>query len=153
MFRCHMERQRQTERHVTLRFQTRAFWGHRLGSVPFSLRCLAWIPRGPQTSCPTKPFHISDPQNLEKRQMTVLQYRKLDSNLLHRHRTLEQIMWTKSCKQEITETVLKLPWSCLDVRVGLWRRLSAKELMLLNCGVGEDSWESLGLQGDPTSPF
>ena len=24
--------------------------------------------------------------------------------------------------------------------------------MLLNCGVGEDSWESLGLQGDPTSP-
>ena len=27
-----------------------------------------------------------------------------------------------------------------------------KELMLLNCGVGEDSWGSLGLQGDPTSP-
>ena len=24
--------------------------------------------------------------------------------------------------------------------------------MLLKCGVGEDSWESLGLQGDPTSP-
>ena len=23
--------------------------------------------------------------------------------------------------------------------------------MLLNCGVGEDSWESFGLQGDPTS--
>ena len=21
-----------------------------------------------------------------------------------------------------------------------------------NCGIGEDSWESLGLQGDPTSP-
>ena len=32
------------------------------------------------------------------------------------------------------------------------RTLSAKELMLLNCGVGEDSWESLGLQGDPASP-
>ena len=40
-----------------------------------------------------------------------------------------------------------------SVRVGLWRKLSAEELMLLNCGVGEDSWESLGLQGDPTSPF
>ena len=26
------------------------------------------------------------------------------------------------------------------------------ELMFLNCGVGEDSGESLGLQGDPTSP-
>ena len=25
--------------------------------------------------------------------------------------------------------------------------------MLLNCDVGGDSWESLGLQGDPTSPF
>ena len=29
--------------------------------------------------------------------------------------------------------------------------LSAKELMLLNCGVGEDSQESLGLQGNQTS--
>ena len=38
----------------------------------------------------------------------------------------------------------------MDVRVGLQRKLSAKELMLLNCGVGEDSWESLGLQGDQT---
>ena len=28
-----------------------------------------------------------------------------------------------------------------------------QQLMLLNCGVGEDSWESLGLQGDPTSPL
>ena len=28
-----------------------------------------------------------------------------------------------------------------------------KELMLLNCGVGEDSCESLGLQGDPTNAF
>ena len=31
-------------------------------------------------------------------------------------------------------------------------KLSAEILMLLNCGVGEDSWESLGLQGDLTSP-
>ena len=31
------------------------------------------------------------------------------------------------------------------------RNLSAEELMLLNCGVGEDSWESLGLQGGLTS--
>ena len=31
-------------------------------------------------------------------------------------------------------------------------KLSAKELMLLNCGVGEDSCKSLGLQGDPTIP-
>ena len=26
----------------------------------------------------------------------------------------------------------------MDVRVGLWRKLSTEELMLLNCGVGED---------------
>ena len=37
------------------------------------------------------------------------------------------------------------------LRVGRYGRLSTEELMLSNCGVGEDSWESLGLQGDPTS--
>ena len=29
--------------------------------------------------------------------------------------------------------------SCMDVRVGLERKLSTEELMLLKCGVGEDS--------------
>ena len=33
------------------------------------------------------------------------------------------------------------------------KKAERQELMLLNCGVGEDSCESLGLQGDPTSPF
>ena len=32
-----------------------------------------------------------------------------------------------------------------------WPMKKAEELMLLNCGVGENSGESLGLQGDPTS--
>ena len=32
------------------------------------------------------------------------------------------------------------------------KKAEHQELMLLNCGVGEDSLESLGLQGDPTSP-
>ena len=32
------------------------------------------------------------------------------------------------------------------------KKAGIKELMLLNCGVGEDSSESLGVQGDPTSP-
>ena len=40
----------------------------------------------------------------------------------------------------------------MDVGVGPQRKLSAEELMLLNCGAGEDSWGSLELQGDPTSP-
>ena len=30
-------------------------------------------------------------------------------------------------------------WSYMDVRVGLRRKRSAEELMLLNCGVGKDS--------------
>ena len=30
----------------------------------------------------------------------------------------------------------------MDARVGLWRKLNAEKLMLLNCGVGQDSWES-----------
>ena len=31
----------------------------------------------------------------------------------------------------------------MDVRVGLWRKLSAEELMLFNCGAGRRLWESL----------
>ena len=31
------------------------------------------------------------------------------------------------------------PESCMDARVGLERKLSAEELILLNCGVGEYS--------------
>ena len=32
------------------------------------------------------------------------------------------------------------------------KRCLLLELVLSNCGIGEDSCESLGLQGDPTSP-
>ena len=39
----------------------------------------------------------------------------------------------------------------MDVKVGSYRKLSTEELILLNCNVGEYSWESLGLQGDQTS--
>ena len=37
--------------------------------------------------------------------------------------------------------------SSMDVRAGKERKLSAEELMLLNCDVREDSWESPGLAG------
>ena len=46
-----------------------------------------------------------------------------------------------TCKKQF-----RVVLQCMDVRVGLWRRLGAEELMLLNYGVGEDSSESLGLQ-------
>ena len=41
----------------------------------------------------------------------------------------------------------------MDVRVGLWRKLNTEKWMLLNCGVGEDSWESLGYkESQPVHP-
>ena len=57
------------------------------------------------------------------------------------------------CWSSLVSRLWFFQWSCMDVRIGLWRKLSTEESMLLNCSVGEDSWESLGLQGDPTSPF
>ena len=41
----------------------------------------------------------------------------------------------------------------MDVRVGPSKRLSIKGLMFLKFGAGEDSWESLGLQGDQSWVF
>ena len=35
-------------------------------------------------------------------------------------------------------TAMIFQQSCMDVRVGLQRKLSTEELVLLNCGVGED---------------
>ena len=67
------------------------------------------------------------------------------------HSILKSRDITLATKVRLVKAMVFL-WSCMDVRVGLWRRLSTEELMLLNCGVGEDSGESLGLQGDPTSP-
>ena len=32
------------------------------------------------------------------------------------------------------------------------KEAECQELMFLNCGVGEDTLESLGLQGEPTNP-
>ena len=59
---------------------------------------------------------------------------------------------TLLCQQRsVSSRLWFFQWSCMDVTVGLWIKLSTEELMLLNCGVGEDSWESLGLQGDQTS--
>ena len=69
---------------------------------------------------------------------------KLDSILKSRDITLS----TKVClvKAMIFPVVM---YECESWTI---RGLSAEELMLLNCGVGEDSWESLGLQEDATSP-
>ena len=52
------------------------------------------------------------------------------------------------------------PSSCYLLSAYPWRRetfillvrSTVKLGLILDCGAGEDSWESLGLQGDPTSP-
>ena len=58
-----------------------------------------------------------------------------------------------SATWEIIAVIYKVYFFHSDPRY-LWleRRLSVKELMVLNCGIGEDSRESLGLKGDQTSP-
>ena len=55
----------------------------------------------------------------------------LDSILKSRHITLPTNVHL------VKAMVFPVLW--MDVRVGLQRKLSIKELMLLNCGVGEDS--------------
>ena len=43
---------------------------------------------------------------------------------------------------------------CPSLKLSFFLIYKREELMLLNCGVGEDSWESLGLQGDqPVHPI
>ena len=63
---------------------------------------------------------------LERKVMT-----NLDSILKSRDITL-------STKVHLVKAII-FQWSCMDVKVGLSRKLSAEELMLLNCGVGKDS--------------
>ena len=58
-----------------------------------------------------------------------------------RHHFVDKGLYSQSCS-----------FSSSHVRVWeLDQKLSAKELMLSNCGTEEDSWESLGQQGDQTS--
>ena len=68
---------------------------------------------------------------------------KLDSVLKSRDITLPTKVHTAKAMSSHS--------SCMVVRAGPWRRQNAKELTLLNCGAGEDSWKSPGWQGDQTS--
>ena len=61
--------------------------------------------------------------------------RKVMTNLDSIFKSRDITLTTKVCLVK----ALVFPVSCMDVRVGLSRKLSAIELMLLNCGVGEDS--------------
>ena len=56
---------------------------------------------------------------------------------------------TLPTKAHIAEAMVSLVM--FGCESGPKRRLSTKEMMFLNCIVGEDSRESLGLQGDQSS--
>ena len=62
-------------------------------------------------------------------------------------------MEIKSVIRNLTANKSPGPDSFTDEFYQKFREELTKELMLLNCGVAEDSLESLGLQRDPTSPF
>ena len=70
--------------------------------------------------------------------------------------------WKKSCDQprqhikKQRDYFVYQSYGFSSSHVSVWeldykKKLSANKLMLLSCGVGEDSWESLGLQRDQTS--
>ena len=74
--------------------------------------------------------------------------RKVMTNLNSILKSRDITLPTKVCLvKSVAFPVVMYGWEIWTVK-----KAYAEELMLLNCGVGEDSGESLGLQGDPTSP-
>ena len=61
--------------------------------------------------------------------------RKVMTNLGSILKSRDITLPTKVCLVK----AMVFPVVCMNVRVGLQRKLSTEELMLLNCGVGEDS--------------
>ena len=81
---------------------------------------------------------------------------RIDAFELWCWRRLLRVPWTarRSTSQSWRKSTLNIHWKdwCLSWNsnaLATW----CQQLMLLNRGVGEDSWESLGLHRDPTSPF
>ena len=75
--------------------------------------------------------------------------RKVMTNLDSIFKSRDIILPTKVCRVK----AMIFPVAMYGCESWTVKKAEHQELMLLNCGVGEDSWESLGLQGDPTSPF
>ena len=63
---------------------------------------------------------------LGRKAMTDLDSILKNRDITCRHRSIKSKLWF-------------FQWSCMDVRVGPLRKLRTKELMLSNCGAGEDS--------------
>ena len=70
-------------------------------------------------------------------------------SLLQHHSSKALILW----RSAFFTVQLSHPYMTTGKTIALTRRTFVSQVMslLLNCGVGEDSWESLGLQGDQAS--
>ena len=71
-------------------------------------------------------------------------------SLLQHHSSKASVLWCSA----FFIVQLSHPYMTTGKTIALTRRTFVGKVMplLLNCGVGEDSWESLGLPGDSTSP-
>ena len=77
-------------------------------------------------------------------------------SVLQHHSSKASILWHSA----FFVVQLSHPYMTTGKTIALTRKTYVGKIMSLlfnmlsklNCGVGEDSWESLGLQGDPTSP-
>ena len=81
----------------------------------------------------------------------------MDAMTSHRELDYKENWATKKAragcfKRTASKHVYYQGWNRLLAQVGCMRQ-ALEEEMLLNCDVGEDSWESPGLQGDPTKSF
>ena len=75
--------------------------------------------------------------------------RKAMSNLESMLKSRDIALLTKVCiVKAMVFPVVMYGCESWTIKKGECRRIDASEL----CGVGEDSWEPLGLQGDQTSP-
>ena len=77
-----------------------------------------------------------------------LLWRKVMTTLDRALKSIHAILVTKVCILNSTAFSL-IMYGCEGWII---EKAECQELMLLNSGVGKDSWVSLGLQGDPTSP-
>ena len=96
--------------------------------------------------------HISRENSNWKRYMhcnaQLLLGRKVMTNLDTMLKSRDIILPTKVCLIKAT-VFLVVMYGCDSRTI---KKVEHWKLILLNCGVGEDSWESLGLWGDPTGP-
>ena len=88
----------------------------------------------------------ADGDCIQKIKRHLLLGRKVMTNLDSMLKSRDMTLPTKVCLVKTVVLSVVMYWC------EIWnvKKASMEELMLLYYGVGEDSWKSLGLQGDPT---